>query len=354
MINTYYIASSENKETSQLYKTIYVLVRKQGVCFISDNQPSESHIYPDNADFFITEITQSSPKVNKEIIRVLENDKPVLALLAAHHEDKLSPTLTANQSENLYLEYYTDESLTYIIRDFIKHIKTQKSRKGKLIVMDGGDGSGKTVQTNLLMKYLVEKKIPAKYVNFPQYYNSFHGKTVARFLRGEFGTIDHVSPYLASLTYALDRASIKNEMDDFLHKGGYIVANRYVGSNMAHQGCKIKDEKKREEYLVWEYDLEYKVNKIPKENIVLYLYVPYCIGAQLSLKKKGRKYLRNMTDIHENDVQHQIVVENMYHALCKRYKHWFKVDCIDLKNNLLSPSAIHQKIIKVLHQQKIL
>jgi dTMP kinase len=83
---------------------------------------------------------------------------------------------------------------------------------------------------------------------------------------GEFGNIDQVSPYLASLAYALDRATIKREMTDFLAKGGYIIANRYATSNMAHQSAKFTDEKERKDFIKWVYELEYKVHRIPKEN----------------------------------------------------------------------------------------
>ncbi|KXK11950.1 MAG: thymidylate kinase [Microgenomates bacterium OLB23] len=86
-----------------------------------------------------------------------------------------------------------------------------------------------------------------KSVDFPQYYSSFSGKTVAMFLRGDFGELNQVSPYLASMPYALDRASVKEEMEEFLAKGGIIIANRYATSNMAHQAAKISsaaDKKK--------------------------------------------------------------------------------------------------------------
>src|SRR3990167_8453524 len=164
------------------------------------------------------------------------------------------------------------------------------NKKGKLIVIDGGDGSGKTIQAKLLLGYFKTNKLPAKYFDFPQY-ESFYGKTVAKFLRGEFGNIDQVSPYLASLAYALDRASAKNEMEFLLKKGGYIIANRYATSNIAHQGAKFFSIKEREHYLKWVYELEYKIHRIPKEDIVIYLYVPWQIGSKLTENRKKRKYL---------------------------------------------------------------
>jgi len=227
------------------------------------------------------------------------------------------------------------------------------TKKGRFIVVDGGDGSGKTTQAKLLIDYFKKIKIPVQHFDFPQYYNSFHGKTVARFLRGEFGNIDQVSPYLASLAYALDRASVKKEMDKILNTGTYIVANRYATSNMAHQGAKFKDEGQREDYLRWVYELEYKVHKIPQEDIVIYLYVPWEIGLKLTTKKGEREYLKGKEDIHEKDLLFRKASEEMYLKLAKRYKHWVKIDCVQ-DNRLLTPEEIHEKIIRVLKSKGLI
>jgi len=102
--------------------------------------------------------------------------------------------------------------------------------------------------------------VPVKGFDFPRYYSSFHGKIAGRFLAGEFG--DDVSPYLASLAYALDRASAKEEMDLWLAHGGVIISNRYATSNMAHQGARLP-ENKRAEFLDWIDELNIKYTKFP-------------------------------------------------------------------------------------------
>lgn len=307
----------------------------------------------DGADCVIAEVTKPSHGVGGELVYALIKNKPVLALLAQNNEDKISPMIAGNPSDNLFLEYYNLENISYKIKNFINHICSLKKRRGILLVIDGGNDSGKTTQTQLLVDYLKKKSIPVKYVDFPQYYNSFHGKTVAKFLRGEFGRIDQVSPYLASLAYALDRASIKTEMEDFLNNGGIIVANRYATSSMAHQGAKLEDKKEREEFLKWLYELEYKVHKIPKENVVVYLYVHWQIGKQLTKKKGGRNYLNgHLDDIEEKDIKNRINSEKLYLQLAKN-KHWVKIDCV-ADNKILSPQKIHQKILKELAKRQIL
>lgn len=295
----------------------------------------------EDSDLVIAETSKPSHGVGGEIVYALSLGKPVLALVHTKFEDHISPMLAGNPSENLFIEFYEEDSVKNKLNDFVKHIEKIKKRKGKLIVIDGGDGSGKTTQAQLLVDYLKTKKVPVKYVDFPQYYKSFHGKTVGKFLKGEFGKIDEVSPYLASLAYALDRASVKREMDEFLAQGGYIVANRYATSSMAHQAAKCKTEKERTDFLKWIYELEYKVHKIPKENLVIYLHVPYQFAAELSKKRSIQKGVE--LDIAEKSLDHQKRSEEMYLMLAKKYKHWKTIECVQ-NGSMISIDLIQKKI----------
>jgi len=312
-----------------------------------DKKLTSKHIYErqrkriEESDMIIAEASKPSHGVGGEIVYALSLGKPVLALVHTQFEDHISPMVAGNPSENFFIEYYDDDSLHNKLSDFIKHIEKIKKRKGKLIVIDGGDGSGKTTQAQLLVTYLKSKKIPVKYVDFPQYYKSFHGKTVAKFLKGEFGKIDEVSPYLASLAYALDRASIKREMDDFLAKGGYIVANRYATSSMAHQAAKCKTEKEQGEFLKWIYDLEYKVHKIPKEDLVIYLHVPYSYAAELTKKRALQNGIEQ--DIAEKNLEHQKKSEQMYIFLAQKYHYWKTIECFQ-SGVMMERSEIQEKV----------
>jgi len=373
MLNIYFTASTNIVEAFRFQNAhILAYLKKQGCNVISgeqiinpgllkkDEKLDKKIIFEreksliDRADLVVAEVTKPSTGVGGEIVYALIKGKPVLALVYKENEDVLSPMVAGNPSDNLFLEHYDMDNIDLIISGYLKHIKGLKNRKGKLIVVDGGDGSGKTTQAKLLIDYLKTNKIPVKYMDFPRYYMSFHGRTVAQFLRGEFGSLNQVSPYLASLAYALDRASVKEEMESFLRNGGYIIANRYATSNMAHQGAKFKSEKEKSEYLKWVYELEYKVHKIPKEDIVIYLLVPWQTGFELTKRKGNRKYLNGaQSDIHEKDLEYRRLTEEMYLTLAKKYKHWATISCID-SGTLLAPNIIQKKIRDVLVAKKII
>lgn len=218
-------------------------------------------------------------------------------------------------------------------------------RIGKLIVIEGSDGSGKTTQLKLLKFYLEKNNIPIETISFPRYKKSFHGRTVAKYLRGEFGETDSVNPYLVSLAYAMDRATAKWKMNKWLREGKIILADRYATSNMAHQAAKLP-EKERDKFLKWDEELEYEVNKIPKEDIVVYLHVPVEI-AKKKIKSRGRQ------DIHEKNIEFMKESGKMYEKLTRKYKHWVKINC-EKKGRLRSKEDIHKEIVKVLRKNKLI
>jgi len=219
-----------------------------------------------------------------------------------------------------------------------------EKKKGKLIVIEGSDGSGKTTQLNLLKKYLEKNDISAETISFPRYKKSFHGKTVAKYLRGEFGSVDSVNPYLVSLAYAMDRATAKPEINKWLREGKVVLADRYATSNMAHQAAKLP-EKERNKFLKWDFELEYTVNKLPQEDMVIYFHIPTS-DAKVRIAKRGK------ADAHEQDFNYQVETGKMYEKLSKKYKHWVRVNCIK-NQKLRSRRDIHKEVLKILRKNKI-
>lgn len=157
---------------------------------------------------------------------------------------------------------------------------------GRIVDFEGIDGTGKSTQVKLLLSHLARIKKKHSYYKFPQYQKTFHGKTITKFLRGEFGTISDVSPYLISLAYAMDRVTVKEELFDDLNDGKIIVCDRYAPSNKAHQAAKMI-EPKRADFLRWLDELDYKVNKMPREDFVILLDMP--VETSFKLLKKFRE-----------------------------------------------------------------
>lgn len=223
-------------------------------------------------------------------------------------------------------------------------------KKGRFIVIDGTDGSGKKTQTNLLIKKLRKAGYKARTIDFPQYENTFFGKTVGKYLRGEFGSASHVSPYLASILYAGDRFEMKKKIENWLKGGFIVIADRYASSNQIHQGGKIKNYHKRKEFLSWLEELEFKVFKIPRPDMIVYLDVPVQLSSRLLKNKSAqgrKKYLDGKKDIHESDLQHLKAARASAMKIIEKNNSWIKINCV-LSGKILSVEKINDIIWKKL------
>lgn len=218
-------------------------------------------------------------------------------------------------------------------------------RKGKLVVFEGADGSGKTLQSKLLLNFLKSEKIANGHISFPRYQDSLWGQMVRRFLDGEFGRLEDVDPYLASLAYAGDRMSAAHSIKKMLTEGMLVVCNRYIGSNIGHMAAKLNSQGEKLKYIKWLEDLEYRENGIPVEDLVIFLNVPIEFSKKLM---KGRKL-----DIHESDIEYLKKVLDVYGSVARKKDYWVKVDCVE-KGKLLSPAKIHGKVLEILKSHSIL
>lgn len=213
---------------------------------------------------------------------------------------------------------------------------------GRLIVIEGLDGTGKATQTKLLLKKLKKEKYQTAVFDFPQYHQ-FFGKLVAAYLRGEFGKADEVNPYFASMLYALDRWSVAKKIQSALDRGKIVLANRYSTANFLHQTGKIKKKKKKAKFLKWLEYLEFDFFKIPRPDLVLFLAVPSYLGQKLVGKKNKRAYLNGKThDIHEKSKSHLTDAEREARQLIKKFG-WQKIKCLENKK-LLPPEKINETI----------
>ncbi|MES2416489.1 MAG: deoxynucleoside kinase [Patescibacteria group bacterium] len=219
-------------------------------------------------------------------------------------------------------------------------------KKGKLIVIDGTDGSGKATQVELLAKTLKEKGYVVKLVDFPDYYNNFFGKFIGHCLTEQYFNFVNIHPKIASVLYAADRFETKEKINEWLKKGYIVLANRYVSANQIHQGGKIANAKKREAFIEWLDEMEYGVFKIPRPDVVLYLSLPMPIILKLIKernKKTNRAYVQKKKDIVEGNIPYLTNSTKSAIWLAKTQKEFVKIDCSE-KGQILTREKIHEMI----------
>lgn len=223
------------------------------------------------------------------------------------------------------------------------------------VVIEGLDGSGKSTQLKLLRKYLDAYSVPFKYLHFPRLEEGVYGKLIARFLRGELGANDQVDPYLVALIFAGDRADAASLIRGWMKEGYLVIVDRYVYSNIAFQCAKLRGSGNQEELRDWILDLEFAYNQLPKPDINLYLNVPFeFTREQLKNARSGedRSYLRGERDIHEENIDFQEQVRQVYLSLHRHVNDLEIIECMNEKGNMLSPEAISEKIITHLEVEK--
>lgn len=224
-------------------------------------------------------------------------------------------------------------------------------KKGFFIVLEGTDGSGKTVQFKLLLGKLKKDGYKYQTVDFPQY-GQPSAYFVEQYLTGKYGGWHEVGPYRASLFYALDRYEVSTKIKKALNKGKIVLANRYFGSNLGHQGAKINNRQERKRFFKWIYNLEYNILGIPKPDINLFLHVPANISYRLVAKKGKREYLKGKKrDIHEKDIQHLKQAERSYLQAIKLFpKDFVVIECAP-ERKLISIDAIAKKVWEVVKKR---
>lgn len=209
--------------------------------------------------------------------------------------------------------------------------------RGSLIVIDGADGSGKTVQTERLAKTLAVFG-EVRVFDFPRY-QSHTGMLVKRALEGEFGDFKSISPFIASLPFVLDRVAARSELRTAL-SGGHVVCNRYTPSNLAYQAAKIADTGLRDAFIRWLEDFEYRELGLPRPSLVLYLSVSPSLAREL-LTRQGRTL-----DQHEADLTYQQSVGDVYCRLASEREDWRVIECAP-EGGLLSPEEIEKRVFLV-------
>jgi dTMP kinase len=214
---------------------------------------------------------------------------------------------------------------------------------GKLIAIEGIDGSGKRTQVELLKEALTARGHETFVTGFP-IYDSWFGAMVGKFLDGGFGPLEEVDPQLTALLYAGDRFEAKEQLVKALAAGKIVLADRYVGSNLAHQAARVAAPA-RAEFVKWIERLEYGIYRLPRESAVIYLRVPPLEAQKLVGRKSTRGYTTATHDLLEENLRHLEDAAAMYDELAKR-ANWIQVECFDLLEQAMrAPQEIAAEIL---------
>ena len=214
---------------------------------------------------------------------------------------------------------------------------------GKIIVIEGTDGSGKQTQSNLLFESLKSQGVKVLRQSFPNY-ESPSAAPVKMYLAGELGeNAKNVDAYQTSAIFAVDRLCTMMKYKKFLEEGGVLILDRYVQSNMIHQAGKISDLKERDRFLDWLNDFEFGDLKLPKADLVLFLDVPVDVSQRLA-KERGALKNGEKKDIHEQDENHLKEAYGSAKYVAKKFG-WKTIGCVDENDDLKSIDEIHELIL---------
>ena len=214
-------------------------------------------------------------------------------------------------------------------------------------VLEGLDGAGKSTQVKKLRNYLESRLGSLEYIHFPRYDAPVYGDLISRFLRGDFGSNEAVHPQLVALLFAEDRHGAVPQMKQTLNKGGNILLDRYVYSNIAYQCAKLNNQEEAADLREWIFNTEYGDFELPRPDLNIFLDVPInFVESKLKSQRGGqdREYLEGGQDIHEADIQFQVRVRDIYRKQCEIDPKFTRVDCSDENGNMLPPDAIFEKL----------
>ncbi len=216
-------------------------------------------------------------------------------------------------------------------------------QEGKFLVLEGPDGSGKTEQFKLLAARLEHEGYPLATFDFPQYErgSSFF---VREYLNGVYGGWREVGPRKTSIFYALDRFDAAPKIREANAQGKLVLSNRYVASNLGHQGAKLPTSEQKE-FFEWDYRFEFVELGIPHPDLNIILHVPAEVSFKLIEKKGRREYLRGAKkDVHEEDINHLKAAEQAYLLVAKLWPEEYTVIECTRGEQLLPIREIHERI----------
>ena len=217
------------------------------------------------------------------------------------------------------------------------------------IVLEGLDGAGKSTQITKLRDMFRAKGVESEYLHFPRFDAPIYGELIARFLRGDLGSVESVNPYLVALLYAGDRADAAASIREWLSDGKVVIVDRYVYSNIGYQCAKIADSAERNTLREWILHTEFEEFGIPKPDLSLFLDVPFAFTERkLTEVREGedREYLQGGKDIHEASLDLQRRVREVYLESATHDEDLKVVNCSTDEGSMASPEVIFERIME--------
>jgi len=227
----------------------------------------------------------------------------------------------------------------------------------KLFVIEGVDGSGKSTQIKLLTDFFTGKGYSCEFLHFPRTDAPYFGELIARFLRGELGSLNEVDPYMVAMLYAGDRKDASEIIREWLGKGKIVLLDRYTYSNIAYQCAKLDDKIEQDNLMKWILSLEFKHFGIPKPDLNIFLDVHFSFTEKkLNSGRSGddRTYLRGTLDIHELSLSFQKKVRDIYLRVAQSDETLSVVDCSDTGGKMQPPANISELIIRIISERKLI
>ena len=222
--------------------------------------------------------------------------------------------------------------------------------RGKLVVFEGTDGSGKGTQLALLVRHLQNKNIPFATLDFPRYSESFFGDLAGKMLMGELGPVEHIPPKLAVLPFACDRWLSKKDMDTWRDQGKIVVSNRYTASSAVYHAARLP-EKEQQQFIDWVVKLEQEIIGLPAPDMTIFFHVPVAVSQKLMEERETLTSKKK--DMYEKDLRMLQTVEELYGTLGSRLLNWKVIECTKAET-MRSREEIHKEVLDVLTQNGIL
>ena len=221
--------------------------------------------------------------------------------------------------------------------------------RGKLIVIDGTDGSGKATQTEKLVERLKAEGHSVFMLDFPQY-GERSAAMVEDYLNGKFGDAEEVGPYRASIFYACDRFAAAKDAKERLERGEICICNRYVSANMGHQAGKIDSDAEKDKFLDWLKELEFGIFGIPEPDCQILLYADPAVAQKLVDNKGHRDYVGGeKRDIHEADIDHLKNASEAFLYCAKKFD-WSVIECTP-GDEMRSIDDIHEEVYGIVKSE---